>query len=274
VAIANAATSVEYLTGHHNVALHGVTNPSFVGGRTAEREASMFEALGRLAPQERPPYLLLTRSGYQGSELLQALAPGAPVFATVSFGDDLLLFAARWDLLDAGGRPVLEPALTAVANLTLADSLDVCDPADEAAHGYRYHSRRGELLIAGSVAIGPAMAASGPLRLADAGRLVLGGESFRVRTRAGRELVLVVRTHSPVLARSLSAAGPVVTDVAVPEGTLVVAIGGRDVARLALRNEPGWNEHVVHLPAAAVAEGETTLELRGRYAAYHYWFYQ
>ena len=62
VAIANAATSVEYLTGHANLNLHGVSSPAFVGGRTAEREASMFEALGRLPGSERPPYLLLTRS--------------------------------------------------------------------------------------------------------------------------------------------------------------------------------------------------------------------
>ena len=32
VAIANAATSVEYLTGHRNLNLHGVTSPAFVGG--------------------------------------------------------------------------------------------------------------------------------------------------------------------------------------------------------------------------------------------------
>jgi len=31
---------------------------------------------------------------------------------------------------------------------------------------------------------------------------------------------------------------------------------------------------VIRLPAEAVAEGETALELRGRYAAFHYWFYQ
>ena len=55
---------------------------------------------------------------------------------------------------------------------------------------------------------------------------------------------------------------------------IVVHAGGREVARLTLPNPPGWNEHVLRVPADAVAEGTTGLELSGRYAAFHYWFYQ
>ncbi len=105
VAIANAATSVEYLTGHRNVNLHGVTSPAFVGNRTAEREAGLFESLGRLPAAERPPVppahpLRVTR----GRSSCGALADGPPLFETASLGDDLLLFRARWDLLDRGER--------------------------------------------------------------------------------------------------------------------------------------------------------------------------
>ncbi len=274
VAIANIATSVEYLTGHRNLNLHGVTSPGFAGSRTAEREAGMFESLGRRPAAERPPYLLLTRSGHEGSELLQALAPGAPLYATTSFGDDLLLFRARWDVLDGGEEPALETARAAVSALERTDQLDVCDPLDEAAHAYRYASRRGELVIAGSVAIGPVGSGSGERLLADAGRLVLGGESFRVRTRAGRDLVVVLRTRSSLVARALRASGGFAAEVEVPEAGVVVLADGREVARLALSNAPGWNEHVFRVPAAAVGEGFTRLELRGRYAAFHYWFYQ
>jgi len=56
-------------------------------------------------------------------------------------------------------------------------------PATESAHGYAFESRSGELLLAGSVAIGP-VGGTGEA-LADAGRLIAGGESFRVRTRGG-----------------------------------------------------------------------------------------
>lgn len=273
-AIANVATSLEYLTGHRNLNPHGVTSPGFAGSRTAEREAGMFESLGRLPAAERPPYLLVTRSGRAGSELLQAMAPGRPVYATTSLEDDLELYAASWEVLDGGELPVTDAAQDAVHGLELVDRLDVCDPRDEAAHAYAFDSRRGELLIAGSVAIGPVASGGATLRLADAGRLVLGGESFTVATRAGRELVVVVRSRTPVLARSLRAEGAAAAEVEVASPGIVFHTGGREVARLEAANAPGWNEHVVRLPAAAVGDGHTRLELRGRYASFHYWFYQ
>jgi hypothetical protein len=271
-AIANAATSVEYLTGHRNVNLHGVTSPAFVGNRTAEREAGLFESLQHVSAAERPPYLLLTRSGHDGSQLMQALADGPPLFETVSLGDDLLLYRARWDVLDRGEEPVLPEAVAAVAALEPVDRLDVCDARDESAHAYRCNSRRGELLLAGAVGIGPAGGGGTPL--ADAGRLIVGGESFRVRTHGGRALVVVLRSRSPVVARSLRAQGGLAVPVDVAEMGIVVRVGGREVARLALANRPGWNEHVFRVPPEAVSEGTTELALSGRYAAFHYWFYQ
>ncbi len=57
-AMANVATSVEYLTGHRNVNLHGVTNPAFLGTKAGERDAGMLEGLGRLA--EKPGFLITT----------------------------------------------------------------------------------------------------------------------------------------------------------------------------------------------------------------------
>ena len=53
-AMANLATSVEYLTGHRSLNLHGVTTPDFFGGHAAEREADTFEGLRRLAPAVAP----------------------------------------------------------------------------------------------------------------------------------------------------------------------------------------------------------------------------
>ena len=274
VAIANAATSLEYLTGHRNVNLHGVTSPAFVGNRSAEREAGMFESLGRLPAAERPGLLLLTRSGHEGSELMRTLADGPPLHETASLGDDLLLFRARWDILDHGRVPSLAEAMGAVSALQEVDRLDVCDTKDEATHRYRYESRRGEILLAGSVGIGPVSSPTGETTLADAGRLIVGGESFRVRTRAGRDLVVVLRSRTPVVARAMRAQGGLAVPVDVPEMGILLRAGGREVARLALPNRPGWNEHVFRVPAEAVSDGTTDLALSGRYAAYQYWFYQ
>jgi hypothetical protein len=274
VAIANAATSVEYLTGHHNVNLHGVTSPDFVGNRTAEREAGTFESLVRLAPGKRPGFLLLTRSGFEGSELLGAVTEGPPLFETSSLGDDLVLFRAQWDILDRGREPVTAEARGAVAALHEVDRLDLCDARDEADHGYSYRSRRGEILLSGSVGIGPALLPTGEAALADAGRLVVGSESFRVRTSGGRPLVVVLRSRTPVVARAMRAQGGLALPVEVPEMGIVVRAGGNEVARLAFANRPGWNEHVFSVPAQSVSDGTTDLALSGRYSAFHYWFYQ
>lgn len=274
VAIANAATSVEYLTGHRNLNLHGVTSPDFVGNRTAEREAGVFESLERLPPSERPPFLLLTRSGHEGSEFLRALADGPAIFETANLGDDLLLFRARWDVLDRGREPVLAEARAATGALQEVDRLDVCDARDEAAHGYRYESRRGEILLAGSVGIGPVPLPTGEVTLGDAGRLIVGSESFHARTHGGRELVVVLRSRTPVVASAMRAQGGLSVPVEVPEVGILLRAGAKEVARLALHNRPGWNEHVFRVPAEAVSDGTTELALSGRYAAFHYWFYQ
>jgi hypothetical protein len=85
---------------------------------------------------------------------------------------------------------------------------------------------------------------------------------------------MVVRTRSSVVVRAMRATPGVASEVEIPEAGIVIHTGGRQVARVSLTNAAGWNEHVIRLPAEAVAEGETALELRGRYAAFHYWFYQ
>ena len=124
--------------------------------------------------------------------------------------------------------------------------------------------------MAGSVSI----ATAGEAPLADAGRLILGGESFDVRTHAGRDLVIVMRTRSSIVARGLRAMGGLASEVAMPEAGVLLTAGGMAPLRLRLPNAPGWNEHVLRLPKETVAEGSTRLELRGRYASFQYWFYQ
>ena len=55
---------------------------------------------------------------------------------------------------------------------------------------------------------------------------------------------------------------------------MTVRAGGRVVAQVRAPNREGWSEHVIRVPASAVADGSTTLELSGRYASYRFWFYQ
>ena len=152
-AIANAATSVEYLTGHRSLNLHGVTSPAFFGNRTSEREAGTFEALARLPAAERPPFLLTSAATQGGSALMRELTQGPPIFSTTSLGDELQLFRMRWDLPGSGARPRVPATLRATAGLTEVDRLNVCDPRDEQAHGYAFESSLGDLRLHGTVGI-------------------------------------------------------------------------------------------------------------------------
>jgi 4-amino-4-deoxy-L-arabinose transferase-like glycosyltransferase len=274
VAIANAATSVEYLTGHRSLNLHGVTSPAFFGNRTAEREAGTFEALSRLETAQRPPYLLTSAAVQAGSALMRELTEGPPLFSTLSLADDLLLFHLRSDLPGRQAAPHLPATFQAVAGRREVDRLNVCDARDEAAHGYAHESRLGDLRLHGTVKIADYAEGPLPLRVADAGRAILGGERFRVRTQAGRGLVIVMRTTAAVEAAVLRASGSGVRPLEIAEGRLEILVGGKPAGRLALRPGPGWSEVVFSLPAAAVEDGRSEIELKGRYASYFYWFYQ
>jgi hypothetical protein len=274
VAIANEATSLEYLTGHRNLNLHGVTTRGFGGTPTSEKEAGTLEALGRLPAKDRPPFLLLTRSRYESSEILPRLVVAPPVFQTASFGDDLLLFRAQWDLLGRDERPYAAETLRAVHGLEEVDRLDLCDRRDEAAHEYRHRSRRGDLVLGGYVRVDDYPVGGVSVTVADAGRLILGEERFRVRTRAARDLVMVVRSHRRAEARALRAGGGLVAGLEVPTETLVVQVGDQQLAHVVRSNGDGWSEHVLRLPGEAVKDGMTELRLTGRYTAFHYWFFQ
>lgn len=273
-AIANAVTSVEYLTGHRNLNLHGVTSPAFFGGLTAEREASMLEGLVRLPTAERPAYLLTSVATQDSYATLRELASGDPLFRTLSGGDEMLVFHTRWHAFERGGRPLLPQTLGAVAGLTLSDRLNVCDRPDETAHGYAYDSSIGSLRLHGTARIEDYALPEGAVRVADAGRAILGSERFRVKTRRGRDLVVILRTAASVAGRLLRPSGATTLELDVASASLAVWIGGARVAEATLRPRPGWDEALVRVPASALADGETTLRISGRYASFQYWFYQ
>jgi hypothetical protein len=275
VTMANIATSLEYLTGHRNLNLHGVTSPAFFGNRTAEREAGVFEALGRLPVAERPAYLITSVSVQEGSEIMKELVAGLPLYQSNSFSDELLVYRMRYDLVGKNGRLFLPETREALEGLAEVDRLNVCDSKDEADHGYRFSSHLGNLRLHGAVRIDSyTMGDAGREVVADAGRAILGRESFRVRTRKNRDLTVVMRTSASVKVTTMRASGAGVYEIAVPEAGIVVTAGGQTSARLTYKPRAGWNEFVFRIPGSFLTEGETQLALSGRYAPFHYWFFQ
>jgi hypothetical protein len=277
VAMANIATSVEYLTGHRNLNLHGVTSPAFFGNRTAEREAGTFESIGRLPEAERPLYLISSVAAQEGSPILRRLAPGPPLFQSTSLSDELQVLRLDYEIVGRNGRLFSAEALRAVSGLREIDRLNVCDSQDEKAHGYRYSSYLGNVALHGTVRIDTYPSGPGetpPPVVADAGRMILGYESFRVKASAGRDVVLVMRTAGSAQVAVRRAAATGMFELEVPEAGILVTAGDEAAGRMGFRPEPGWNEAVFRIPARLLQDGGTSLLLQGRYTSYFYWFFQ
>jgi hypothetical protein len=113
-----------------------------------------------------------------------------------------------------------------------------------------------------------------PEKLIDAGRVILGREAFTIRARPGRELVGVLRTAADVGANVYRAAGNGELALAIAEAGIVLSVDGETVTQLAFRPRGGWDEVVFRVPASLMRRERSRLELKGRYAAYHYWFFQ
>jgi hypothetical protein len=275
VAMANLATSVEYLTGHRNLNLHGVTSPYFFGNRTAEREAGVWESLGRLPVAERPTHLLTTVATQESFPTMREIALAPPLFQTNSFLDEILIYRIKYDLVGKNARMFLPESFEAVSGLREVDRLNVCDSADEAAHGYRFLSRLGNLSLNGTARVDRYASDSGEGELvADGGRAILGRETFRVRTRKDADLVVVMRTSSSVNANVMRASGSGQFGIDIAEAGIIVDTGGQVSARVAFRPRPGWDERSFRVPGRFLSDGSTPLTLSGRYATFYYWFYQ
>ncbi len=274
VSIASAATSVEYLTGHRNLNLHGVTSPAFFGGRTAERELSVLEGLARLTVSERPEWLLSSEAAQAASPTLRELASGPPVFRTTSGADELMLLRTHFEAFAAATSSLLPETQLAISGRREVDRLNVGDGPDEAAHGYTFRSSLGNLRLQGTARIASYALADAAQPVADGGRAILGEEAFAVRASAGRDLVLVMRTASGIDARVMRASGPVSLGLAFDEAHFSVSSQGRTLAEASFRPRPGWDEVAVRLPGSAIRDGETPLTISGRYASFRYWFYQ
>jgi hypothetical protein len=273
-----ASTTVDYYTRRRSLNPYGITSREFLGLSAPETEASVYEGLARLPEVRRPQYLLVARSTYE-APLFREIAPGPPLFESTSLGDELLVLAIRWNAVGGNREPRLKATLEAVAGTEQVDSLDVCDRRDEADHAYRYDSRMGGVPLAGALRAEDLVVGARSERLADAGRLIVGYESFDVATRAGRDLLIALRSSDPVECRFLLALSDdpnhVRSAVLPVERELVtLEAGGRMVGTFQLDNGPGWNEHVLRIPGALVGGTRTRLRLSGRYSVYGYWFYQ
>jgi hypothetical protein len=274
VTMANLATSVEYLTGHRNVNLHGVTSPAFLGNRKAEREAGMLESLRRLPREERPPYLITSVSAQAGHPVLAELVDPVPLFETSSFSDEIQIFRTRYAALEHGENPLAAETREAIQGLAEVDRLNLCDSEDERRHRYGFRSGLGNLRLYGTARGADQVVDGVPVRVIDAGRAILGEETFEARVRPGRNLTIVLRSAGGADVTVLRASGSGRFHIDLAEAQLRVEVEGRTVTSSAWRPGPGWDERVLRIPAEHVAGERIQIRVVGRYVAYRYWLFQ
>jgi len=273
VAMANLATSVEYLTGHRNLNLHGVTSPAFFGNSSVEREAGVFEALGRLPVAERPEYLITSVGTQETSAAFAELVEQPPLFRTLSLGDEILIHRLRWELADRNRQLWLPETREAMAGRAEVDRLNVCDRRDESAHAYEFGSALGDLALYGSARVGvyPGPPAQ---TVIDAGRVIFGHEAFDVRARPGQDLLIVLRTAVDARAQVRRAEGSGAFPFEIAQARLAVTADGEPAGDWTFAPRSGWDERVFRIAGSAIRRERPRLVFSGRYAAYHYWFFQ
>ncbi len=274
VPMANVATSVEYLTGHRNTNLHGVTSPAFFGGRPAEREANAFEALARLPEAERPRYLLTSEAAQEAFPTLRRIVEESAIFHGASLADDLLVFKMRYDLVGTNRQLLRPEILAAVQGLHEVDRLNVCDPMDERRHAYRFASELGGIPLWGTARIASYGLAGGDRLVIDGGRAILGEESFAIDAEPGKDLLVVLRTASSQSASIQQASGVRVAEIEFPQAHLSLEIGGGGAAQATFAARPGWDEVALRVPGTAIRDRRPRLRVSGRYASFYYTFFQ
>ena len=174
-----------------------------------------------------------------------------------------------WNALDAA----LVPYSSATNGLRLVDSLDVVHEDDEISHGYETYCRVHGLRL-------HPFARSGTIEgktIFEAGRAVIGNESFTVNAERGKPLTIILRTAAKLECPSDGAIPNRFSTSFVNPLHLQVHIGDQAVtdAYLTLStNVTDFTDVALTVPAASLPGGKTRLTIVGDHAAFGYWFYQ
>lgn len=266
--------SIEYQTGRRSMTLSGVATPGFSAVLPVETEASAFEILSRPETGAVPPYLIAQESYVEGSPAWRALIAGPAVFTTSSLDSaEYAIYPTRHDLVGRQGKLV---RLIPDPRWTLVDSLNITDPLDERAHGYRFTSTVGTRSLYGALKIDTYQGA-GPgagAELADGGRVILGSEEWSVQTPGGGDLWLLMRTHGSPPARVRHVSGESRMELSMPESAMRISTSRGRTEWLRTALEPGWNEVALRIPSELIEPNSTRLRIEGRYASYWYAAFQ
>lgn len=187
----------------------------------------------------------------------------------------LAAYQADWSTLAAPILPRVTNVIQSVAGMTLADRLDVGYLPEESAHDYRLFARVGNTVFH----VAAATRWIGGARVTEAGRVIVGSETFRIHVAPHVPLRLILRTTTDLPADASAFEGffPAAPLGFNADSRLNVLVDGESAGIFDVHldtNTTVWSEVVLDLPADCIRRAQPEITVAGDHVAMCYWFYQ
>jgi hypothetical protein len=263
----NDAGAIKYFSQRYCLDLVGLCYPKIVksGTHAGDGNGSLYEAIERLS--KKPDYFIIYPSwfsfpGYLLGEEKASFGLLEPTIAGAG-SEPMKVYKANFKYMNTGNNIQLTSTKENLKGLSISDKIDVADVEDEEKHGHKSWSAepgldKRTLLTLASYQDEPEKI------VADAGRVVSGGEEFTVQTIPNKDLFIVARATAPF--------------------SLGVYINGQ--ARQWWQNFKGsqetslWHEPMIKISGSYITSTKTRIRLevvdkhQVSYFTTYYWFYQ
>ncbi len=262
-----------YLPQHKIYNLSGITSPDFFDPDSRQQVPYVFE-LAKHHPELRFDYWMIPLNiAEQAGYLEPFIGDMVLMNANSAIGNrnSLAVFDAHWTTVEGGDLPVLRPE---TAQLSLVDSLDVGYLPQEREHDYKLDLR----LKNSSIPLIATYGKLGDLDYSEAGRIVMGSDSFTVgNLQPDKPLTIVMRTSRKVsgrifVGRQMARIESLELDEHL---SLRIFVDDAEVEIPPLNlTGMGYKECLIRIPARFIKENEVRVLIGGDHIAYAYWFYQ
>ncbi|MDI6751491.1 MAG: hypothetical protein QME07_01340 [bacterium] len=263
----NDAGAIKYLSQRYCIDLVGLCYPKIVrsGTHAGDGNGSLYETVEKL--ERKPDYFIIYPSwfafpDYVLGEEKASFGLSEPTVAGAG-SEPMKVYKANFRYMNTGDNIQLSFTKETIGKLLLSDRIDIADVEDEKRHNHK--SWTAEPGLSKRTFVTLASYQEEPERIvADAGRVLTGGEEFTIKTIPNKDLIIVARTTAPF--------------------SLGLYINGQ--AREWWRNLKGshetslWHEPMVKIPGSYITSEKTKIRLevvdkhQVSYFTTHYWFYQ
>ncbi|MBU1261540.1 hypothetical protein KJ640_01095, partial [bacterium] len=263
----NDAGAIKYLSQRYCIDLVGLCYPRIVtsGTHAGDGNGSLYEALEKLPRQ--PDYFIIYPSWFAfpdyvvGGEIA-SFGLSEPTVAGAG-SEPMKVYKAGFKYMNSGDNIQLASTKERLKGLSISDKIDIADVEDEEKHEHRSWSAEPGLNKRTFITL--ASYQEEPEKIvADAGRVLSGGEEFLIKTIPNKDLFIIARATAPF--------------------SLGVYINGQ--AREWWQNSKGsqetslWHEPMIKIYGSYITSEKTRIKLevvdkhQVSYFTTYYWFYQ